>query len=205
MFKLLSYCFIAFIALRCSGSPSPALPIEKTYKPVQHRGKFLYNNLQAFSIDAFEWGTHGKHYPQLDSAAWLQLWQDSVPYSSWDPCYYFAAFSDSSRITLLQENESWNSVIIWLLQYDGQGKLRSKTPLAYAGGDGGDAWSVYGQFQSDKTYQRTEVFESYFDPSGDSLVSEMVRWDSAVLRLAFLPDYRVQVDTVGAVHRRREE
>ena len=209
MVKNAFYCLILFTALHCAGNPAPApgsgVPIEKTFKPAAHKSKFVYQDVQEFAIDGFEWGTRGEQYRQLDSTAWLQIWQDSVPYSSWDPCYYFAAFSDSNRITILQENESWNSTIIWLLQYDGQGKLRSKTLLAYAGGDGGDAWSVYGGFRPDRTYLQTSVFESYFDPEGDSLVSELVRWDSSVLRLAFLPDFSVRTDTVAAVHRRRNK
>lgn len=157
------------------------------FQPSNYYSKFRYNNLKEFRIDSLS--SSAKVLAKLDSLEWKAIFQDSSSYD-FDSYYFYSNFSDSTQITIFEEDEESSSDIIWLLRYDRKGKLIGKDILAIKGGDAFESWKSYGKFMN-QYYVRTDLYEN-----DDPNIEKSNQRDSSIVRLSFLALEKTKSDTL---------
>ncbi len=168
--------------------------VKNIFQPSKYYSKFKFHNLKEFKID--DSLNKDSVFIQLDSLEWCAILQDTVHTFAYNPFYFYSNFSDSTQITILEYNEDSYSNIIWLLSYDKNGKKIGKFQLAYSGGDGGDSWESYGQFEK-RDYLKTALFYS----SSEEDMSK-VEIDSSMIKYIFLSNSnKVKSDTIFNEHK----
>ena len=119
--KNVMFAFGILIGLvSCKNKPSQSQIIDNKvvgsiFQPSNYYSKFKYNNLKEFRIDSLS--SSAKTLIKLDSLDWKTIFQDSSSFD-FDSYYFYSNFSDSTQITIFEEDEKSSSDIIWLLRYD---------------------------------------------------------------------------------------
>ncbi len=177
--------WVLFICCACKGNLNKLQSIENkvVINRSEYDSKFKYHDLNVFKIEHSILNSLIK----LDSVEWKTIFQNSLDYTyGFNECYFYSNFSDATKIALLEKSEAWNSLIIWLVQFNKKGKFIGRQELAIRGADGGDWWESYGRFDNRK-YIKTDLFEN----------RENER-DSSIVKLTFLKTGKVKIDTLFA-------
>ena len=161
---------------------------EKIFNLSEHYSKFKLHDVNFFEIKSSK---KQEELIKLDSVSWKKIWQDSLEFSHFDPCYFYSTFKDSSKITILQEKEDWNSTVIWYLIYDKNGKLKLKEALAIEGLDGGDYWNTTAKFIKENQWTSTTI-----SSSTDFDTHKTIDDDSTVTKYTILPNFLVKSDSI---------
>ncbi len=162
---------------------------DKVFNLSEHYSKFKLHDVNYFEIRSSK--KQGELI-KLDSVSWKKVWQDSLEFSHYDACYFYSTFKDSSKITILQEKEDWNSTVIWYLIYDKNGKLKFKEALAIEGLDGGDYWNTTAKFIKENQWISTTISSST-DFDNHKIDVD----DSTVTKYTILPNFLVKSDSIS--------
>jgi hypothetical protein len=159
----------------------------------EHYSKFKFHDLKEFS-DSFEFGESIKNYKQLDSLETWQILQDNKELiGDFGRFFYYATFTDSTLIALLEETSDENGAFIWLLKYDNKGKLQSHISIAGRWGDAGDAQYSYGKLLKDNTFISTLLFSSTVEEKMDTYTTVN---DSIIIKFKFQANNKIKIDTL---------
>ena len=162
--------------------------VEYVFRPSEYYSKFKFHNLKAYKIDKSN-SIEFDSFMKLDSLEWRTILQDDLTqFSDYDSFYFYSNYSDSTKITLLEQSDE-KGLFIWLLKFDNLGKLICKEELANFSGDSDSSCETYGQFEKQR-YIRTDLFFKQTDDNN------IVGRDSVILKLTFLPNGKVKSDTL---------
>jgi hypothetical protein len=149
---------------------------------------FKYNNLKAFSIDSFEWGTRANHYKALDSLSHHLIWQgpNNPVYNSngYDRSFLYAWQERDKKFqecAILTELESDNGPAIVYCIFDKNGKAVDHFIAAADCMDGGWSYESYGRFVKPDVYEATCIEQAFVEMDSTNN-KEIYKGDTTVLQ-----------------------